>query len=1024
MKRIVRIAVLFACATYLARSESAVASSLTTSASAEPTCSRATLNVITHGLPQQCLRSDWTSRVPSSTVSPSAAGSVVSGTATPSTADPSLESSFVSPNASAPQTPQSSLNATSDEASLGPSFSESTSVQPVSESSTATATSVTATATEDDAESFLDAAKFLSFEDWKKQKLEDAGSAAKALARSRDKANPPQRRQRPGDGLDTLGEESEISLDFAGFGSVAQVAPAGQEQGTSGGPSPATSGDEPTASGGHKRNKDAGRTCKERFNYASFDCAASILKTNPKCKSATSVLVENKDSYMLNECSTDNKFLIVELCDAVQVDTIVLANFEFFSSMFRTFRVSVSDRYPVKMDKWRELGTFEARNTREVQAFLIENPMLWAKFLRVEFLSHYGNEFYCPLSLLRVHGTNMMEDIRRTIDSMEEGEDAEGADDEVNVQQEPSPPGPTAVLSEEVFDAKNVSEPQSQPSILPISDVEEGSECPKKTLPVPFESKDEKFEICPATDATTSADNLQDIATQRFAFTQDSASTSSSAPNTSSEPTIHTVVAETSVSVIFTSSSATSSQSQQSSASTGLESTATVLANSSASVALPLSSQNLSNATTVSAASSATSSPSTSAQSEAQNSPLSASTAPSEAVVVAAAVSSSASAASAAAAAAASSATQQPAIGTLLAVQREQAPSAHPPTQESIFKSITKRLALLEANATLSLQYIESQSALLRSAFSATNSQQLNKTSNFLDKLNATVLTELARAKADYDQLWQSTVLELHGQREESVKEREILGERIRLLAEEVVGTKRLMAAQATLLLVVLGLVIFTRNAAVPDNGSHSVDLRFLSNSVQGLIKHGRSHSSLKDGSGGARRRWNWEGVSPWASPPPTRPGTSASVEQPASSTGNLERRSSGEESSSSHRGGSSPRDKPLPPAPRSDSDDDQEHSDAVSERRDTVTQRNYRPSLNALRIDHGDGASSGSPLPPLYVDGSPVSPQIDGEVLQGAGARAAKSAPSTPGVGTAELTEFVSRDSQSSAYSNGSQGL
>src|ERR1700733_9303374 len=82
--------------------------------------------------------------------------------------------------------------------------------------------------------------------------------------------------------------------------------------------------------------------------------------------------------------------------------------------MIRTFRVSVSDRYPVKMEKWKDLGTYEARNSREIQAFLIENPQIWARYIRIEFLSHYGNEYYCPLSLVRVHGTRMLESWKET----------------------------------------------------------------------------------------------------------------------------------------------------------------------------------------------------------------------------------------------------------------------------------------------------------------------------------------------------------------------------------------------------------------------------------------------------------------------------------------------------------------------------------------------------------------------------------------------------------------------------------
>ncbi len=172
------------------------------------------------------------------------------------------------------------------------------------------------------------------------------------------------------------------------------------------------------------RSKDAGKTCKERFSYSSFDAGATVLKTNKGAKNAKAVLVENKDSYMLLECGTPNKYIIVELSDDILVDTIVLANFEFFSSMVRRFRVSVSDRYPVKADKWKDLGTFEARNSRDIQPFLIEHPKIWAKYIRVEFLTHFGNEFYCPVSLIRVHGSRMLDSWRESETGTDEDDEA------------------------------------------------------------------------------------------------------------------------------------------------------------------------------------------------------------------------------------------------------------------------------------------------------------------------------------------------------------------------------------------------------------------------------------------------------------------------------------------------------------------------------------------------------------------------------------------------------------------------
>lgn len=158
---------------------------------------------------------------------------------------------------------------------------------------------------------------------------------------------------------------------------------------------------------------EPGRTYKDRFNYASVDCAATVVKTNSDAKGAMAILTEVKDSYLLNKCSSSNKFVVIELCQDILVESVVLGNFELFSSMFRSVRFSVSDRFPVT-DGWNELGQFEAQNIRDIQTFEIENPLIWARYLKIEILSHYGEEFYCPISLVRVHGTTMMEQFKNT----------------------------------------------------------------------------------------------------------------------------------------------------------------------------------------------------------------------------------------------------------------------------------------------------------------------------------------------------------------------------------------------------------------------------------------------------------------------------------------------------------------------------------------------------------------------------------------------------------------------------------
>lgn len=158
------------------------------------------------------------------------------------------------------------------------------------------------------------------------------------------------------------------------------------------------------------QKEDQGRTYKDKFNYASSDCAATVVSTNSDAKGASSILKEVKDSYLLNKCATQNKFVVIELCQDILVSSVVMGNFELFSSMFKSVKFLVSDRFPVT--EWKELGVFEAKNIRDLQLFDIENPLIWARYLRIDILSHYGNEFYCPISLVRVHGTTMMEEFK------------------------------------------------------------------------------------------------------------------------------------------------------------------------------------------------------------------------------------------------------------------------------------------------------------------------------------------------------------------------------------------------------------------------------------------------------------------------------------------------------------------------------------------------------------------------------------------------------------------------------------
>lgn len=68
-----------------------------------------------------------------------------------------------------------------------------------------------------------------------------------------------------------------------------------------------------------------------RRNYASKECGAKVLFANDEAENRNAVLNDKeRDDYMRNPCErAQNKFLIIELCENIQVITLVLMLFYF-----------------------------------------------------------------------------------------------------------------------------------------------------------------------------------------------------------------------------------------------------------------------------------------------------------------------------------------------------------------------------------------------------------------------------------------------------------------------------------------------------------------------------------------------------------------------------------------------------------------------------------------------------------------------------------------------------------------------
>jgi len=732
------------------------------------TCESRTVNYITHTLPQQCLRANWTRSINTTTTSGESPTQIDLSSTDAQVANVSSSSS------SERAEPTEIVNAdlTSDRKtqyanSNALALAESTLTREISDSDAASPSSATASSEiEAETDSPLDNSKFLSFEEWKKQNLAKIGQSPENVGQGR--ASGADGRKRPSpitNELDALGDDGEIDLGFGfGAGKADDSAPgrSSSQSHESAKATDHTSEEDTAASGSMANRKDAGTTGKERFNYASFDCAATVLKTNPQCKSSSSVLVENKDSYMLNECTADNKFLIVELCDDILIDTIVLANFEFFSSMLRTFRVSIADRYPVKADRWKELGIFEARNSREIQAFPVMNPLIWTRYVRIEFLTHYGNEYYCPVSLLRVHGTTMMEEFRSQDESGRTDDDVE---DELRQGDHVS--DDSMVTSSSV--TETMAEKEQEQKVINVEEYESAELQYEQGIP-------------------TVAANLSDIVSS----TSEIGSLASAAPESSSISSTFNITADSQIpeasSDNSTSSDSIGSESSQSSIDVGKVNETESVTSEAAPTSTVEPSESLAINSTLNSTTATVDEPS------AHNITLSNNTVSLDS--------------------GASSKTSQATPESSRSPSSAQAPAASPTTQESFFKSIHKRLQMLEANSTLSLQYIEEQSRMLRDAFGAVEKRQAGKTEAFLQSLDATVMAELRGFRTQYDQLWQSTVIELETHRAQHARELAALSARLSLMADELLFQKRMAVVQATLLLLCLGLVLFVRAGA------------------------------------------------------------------------------------------------------------------------------------------------------------------------------------------------------------------
>lgn len=153
------------------------------------------------------------------------------------------------------------------------------------------------------------------------------------------------------------------------------------------------------------------------YNYASASTGAKVLASNKEAKGASNILSTDKDKYLRNPCSAEEKFVVVELSEETLVDTIEIANFEHHSSNLKDFELFGSLVYPT--DSWLKIGNFTAGNVKHVQRFVLPEPK-WARYVKLNLLSHYGSDFYCTLSVMEVFGVDAVEKMLEDLISVQD----------------------------------------------------------------------------------------------------------------------------------------------------------------------------------------------------------------------------------------------------------------------------------------------------------------------------------------------------------------------------------------------------------------------------------------------------------------------------------------------------------------------------------------------------------------------------------------------------------------------------
>ena len=202
-------------------------------------------------------------------------------------------------------------------------------------------------------------------------------------------------------------------------------------------------------------------------DYASKSTGAIILDKSSEFKGTSKLLVDDTDQYAIAPCHGDEtKYVIVGLSEDILIKTIKLRSFERYSSQAKQFEVLGSQTYPM-MTEWETLGSWEAKpwfQNNQEQTFDLETPS-WARYLKFNFLTHYGDEHYCTVTQIKVHGSTTLQGFHEmeweTIRNEEEEEEQKSSTEEEALEQQ---------IQHDTAGEEEITKPKEEDGTVPIED--------------------------------------------------------------------------------------------------------------------------------------------------------------------------------------------------------------------------------------------------------------------------------------------------------------------------------------------------------------------------------------------------------------------------------------------------------------------------------------------------------------------------------------------------------------------------